>query len=110
MFCYSCGCLLTTSTAHRPYNQTSLEANIADQRRITEVLVPKLAALTPGGSAYLNEADFRQPDWQDVFYGSNYQRLLDIKLRYDPHGLLYCTKAVGSEAWTVQDDGRLCRA
>lgn len=94
---------------HRPYNQTSLDANIVEQRRITEVFVPRLAALTPGGSAYLNEADYRQPQWQNVFYGGNYQRLLDIKRRYDPHDLFYGLTAVGSEAWTVREDGRLCR-
>ncbi|EMC98973.1 hypothetical protein BAUCODRAFT_65846 [Baudoinia panamericana UAMH 10762] len=85
---------------------------LANQQLMTDVLVPKLAALTPNGSCYLNEGDFRQPDFQDVFYGSNYPKLLAIKNRYDPKHMFYATTAVGSEYWTPQANGtgRLCRS
>jgi hypothetical protein len=46
-------------------------------------------------AAYLNEADPDEPDWQDVFWGSeNYERLSQIKKHYDPDTLLNCWKCV----------------
>ncbi|PTB65114.1 FAD-binding domain-containing protein [Trichoderma citrinoviride] len=35
-------------------------------------------------AAYLNEADPDEPDWQKVFFGDNYDRLLAIKRKWDP--------------------------
>ena len=77
---------------------------------MTNVLLPQLEQLTPGGGAYLNEANFQQPDFQQVFYGSNYARLSDIKNKYDPEDIFYALTAVGSENWIEADDGRLCRS
>lgn len=86
------------------------EDMIANQYLMTEVLVPKLVELTPQGSCYLNEGDFRQPDFQSVFYGAeNYKRLSEIKNRYDPDDMFYAITAVGSEKWRSHEDGRLCR-
>jgi hypothetical protein len=73
------------------------------------VLDPILAAITPGGGAYLNEADYSQPNFQEAFYGSNYPKLLATKRKYDPNDLLWGKTAVGSELWDVQADGRLCK-
>ncbi|KAJ7037227.1 FAD binding domain protein [Mycena alexandri] len=85
---------------------------LANQRLMTNEMLPKLAALTPNGSAYLNEADFRQPDWKSVFYGTNYDDLLAVKNKYDPNHLFYAVTAVGSDHWTVEDDGtgKMCLA
>lgn len=58
----------------------------------------------------MNEADYNQPDWQEVFYGVNYQRLLSIKKKYDPFDLFWGKTAVGSEGWELKNDGRLCKA
>ena len=78
---------------------------------MTGTIVPELAALMPGGgSAYSNEGDFNEPNWRDVFWGSNYQKLLLIKQKFDPESLLYARTAVGSDAWIAQADGRLCRS
>lgn len=86
------------------------EEMVAKQILMTDVLVPKLAELTPHGSCYLNEGDFRQPDFQSVFYGAdNYKRLSEIKARYDPDDVFYALTAVGSEKWQLHEDGRLCR-
>ncbi|ORY67580.1 FAD binding domain-containing protein [Pseudomassariella vexata] len=93
-----------------PYNLTSLEANIAGQRLISDVLDPKLDSLMPESpAAYLNEANFREPDFQRLFYGDNYQRLLEVKHKYDPLGVFWGTTAVGSEGWAIKEDERLCR-
>ncbi|PHH92495.1 hypothetical protein CDD83_7132 [Cordyceps sp. RAO-2017] len=86
-----------------------LEQMQAEQDRITRVIQPVLEAATPGSGAYMNEADFQQPDFQDVFFGANYPRLLRIKRKYDGRGLLYATAGVGSEDWDVHRDGRMCR-
>ncbi|KAM5349764.1 hypothetical protein ACJ41O_006269 [Fusarium nematophilum] len=83
---------------------------LAAQRRITDRIQPVIEAATPGAGAYMNEADFQQKDWQETFFGANYNRLLKVKRKYDPEGLLYATAAVGSETWTVAGDGRMCRA
>ena len=83
---------------------------VENQYKMTDDFIPRLAALTPGGGCYLSEGDFRQPNWQQVFYGANYDRLLSIKQTYDPDHLFYATTAVGSDYWTVEPDGRLCRS
>ncbi|KAK3984439.1 isoamyl alcohol oxidase [Cladorrhinum sp. PSN332] len=77
------------NSAHpAPYDRSSIKTNAASQKLITEVLMPRLEALTPGGGAYLNETDINQPNWQEAFYGANYARLLRIKKKYDPSGIL----------------------
>lgn len=78
------------------------------QSKMTEDFVPKLEALTPGSGTYMNEGDFRQPNFQTAFFGDNYERLLSIKNKYDPDHMFYATTAVGSEHWAPQEDGRLC--
>ncbi|KAM7182692.1 hypothetical protein V8F20_012852 [Naviculisporaceae sp. PSN 640] len=92
-----------------PYDRTSLATNMASQRVVTEKLTPRLEALTPGGGAYLNEADVNQPNWQSAFYGPKYHRLLRIKKKYDPAGIFWAPTAVGSEDWAPGPDGRLCK-
>ncbi|KAJ5716008.1 FAD binding domain protein [Penicillium malachiteum] len=91
------------------FNYTSRTADLNNQKLITDKLVPQLEALSPGGGAYLNEADFNQPDWQYVFYGKNYARLETIKSKYDPDGVLYGLTSVGSDKWVENNDGQLCR-
>ncbi|KAG6367111.1 hypothetical protein INS49_001293 [Diaporthe citri] len=77
---------------------------------ITDVLQPAIEEVTPGMGTYINEGDFRQPNWKEVFYGTNYDKLLSIKRIWDPEGLFYCGVAVGSDGWVVSEDGRLCKA
>ncbi|KAI1095728.1 FAD binding domain-containing protein [Rostrohypoxylon terebratum] len=93
-----------------PYDYENFTANFEIQQKMTDTLMPALEAVTPGGGSYINEADFRQPDWQTAFYGVNYDTLRDIKKKYDPEDLFYGLTAVGSDEWAVQADGRLCRS
>ncbi|KID84875.1 6-hydroxy-D-nicotine oxidase [Metarhizium guizhouense ARSEF 977] len=81
---------------------------VARQNYITSTVMPIIEKMTPGAGAYINEADFQQKDWQRVFYGENYKRLLEIKRKYDSKGLFYHRIAVGSEGWKAQEDGRIC--
>lgn len=82
---------------------------IADQWMITDEFVPQIEAVTPGSGSYMNEADFRQRYFQKAFFGANYEKLLDVKRKRDPKSLFYAVAAVGSEVWSVADDGRMCR-
>jgi FAD/FMN-containing dehydrogenase len=61
-------------------------------------LTSVLRAAAPASGAYLNEADFLEPDWQGAFWGEeNYARLLGIKSAYDPGNVLTCRFCVGSQ-------------
>lgn len=94
-----------------PFNFTAPWSDaLAAQDLITDVLQPIIERATPGMGAYINEADFRQPDWKEAFYGENYDRLLAVKQKWDPKGVFFCPLAVGSDAWTVANDGRMCKA
>jgi hypothetical protein len=83
---------------------------VADQYKMTNEYVPQLEAVTPGSGCYQNEANFRQPNWKDTFFGVNYSPLLKIKQKWDPNYFFYALKAVGSDYWTVDDSGRMCHA
>jgi FAD/FMN-containing dehydrogenase len=94
----------------RPWINTDWAVNIRNQDLITNKFVPALAALLPGGgSAYLNQADFREPNWQDVFFGENYDKLRDLKNKYDPDRIFWGRTTVGSEEWAETTDKKLCR-
>lgn len=94
----------------RPGNFTApVSEIIALQRKMTDEYVPRLKAISPGSGVYLNEADFREPDWRETFYGTNYRRLLSIKKKYDPNRIFYATTAVGSDGWKVDSRGALCK-
>ncbi|KAL2204475.1 FAD-binding domain-containing protein [Sarocladium strictum] len=97
---------LTTPWSNDP---SQLNTMVDAQHRMTDEFNPQLARLTPGGGAYMNEADFREPNWKETWFGENYEKLLAVKRKYDPEGLLYMFKGVGSDAWKVADSGRMCR-
>ncbi len=61
---------------------------------------------TPGAGSYVNETDYFEPDWQQEFWGQNYERLSQIKRKVDPDDLFFCHHCVGSERWSK--DG-MCR-
>ncbi|KAI0129237.1 FAD-binding domain-containing protein [Hypoxylon sp. NC0597] len=91
-----------------PINYTDWSENKAAQDKITYDLLPALRSLAPQGGVYLNEADFQAPDFKSTFYGDHYERLLAIKMKYDPDNIFYAKTAVGSDRWEQRPDGRLC--
>ncbi|KAH8884168.1 FAD binding domain-containing protein [Thozetella sp. PMI_491] len=94
-----------------PWNSTAPWSDMtAAQARMTNEFVPMLEKVAPDSGVYLNEGDFRTANWQDDFFGENYAELLSIKQKWDPNSLFYGLKSVGSDAWTVGDDGRMCKA
>ena len=84
------------------------ETMAAQETVMTNTVMPPLQDLAIG--AYMNEGDFMNPRWKEEYYGENYDKLKAIKKKWDPKDLFYATTAVGSDAWTVAADGRLCRA
>ncbi|OQE16278.1 hypothetical protein PENFLA_c028G01910 [Penicillium flavigenum] len=94
-----------------PWNETAPWSQmLADQHKMTTEYVPQLEAVTPDSGCYQNEANFRQPNWKQTFFGSNYHRLLAVKRKWDPSSFFYALKAVGSDVWSVSESGRMCRA
>ncbi|KAG5742410.1 hypothetical protein H9Q70_014721, partial [Fusarium xylarioides] len=77
------------------------------QNLMTDTIMPEIEAVTPGSGAYMNEADFSQPNFQSEFFGANYNKLLSVKAKWDKQVFFYARNAVGSEQWTVRDNGRI---
>jgi FAD/FMN-containing dehydrogenase len=55
------------------------------------------AAMDPhsNGRTYVNYPDEALTDWRSAYYGGNYGRLVRVKRRYDPYGLLRLPHGVG---------------
>ncbi|KKK22263.1 hypothetical protein P175DRAFT_0500164 [Aspergillus ochraceoroseus IBT 24754] len=76
---------------------TTRKAKIAALQNMTATL----EQITPGSGAYSNEANAFTEDWQDAWWGENYDALVQIKNKYDPSGLLSCWKCIGWEETTA---------
>ena len=99
-----------------PNNAT--DAQIAANAKVmTTDWMKRWRDVSPGAGSYMSEGDINEPDFQQAFYGSYYQKLYKLKQKYDPTGLFYAPTAVGSEDWYVTgqipyyptQNGRLCR-
>jgi len=67
-------------------------------------------AWAPNTGAYLNEANQYNPKWKELFYGDKYDRLWEIKQKYDPQDTLFVEQGVGSHRWKYDmTSGKLCR-
>ncbi|KAI0010169.1 hypothetical protein F4779DRAFT_639670 [Xylariaceae sp. FL0662B] len=85
--------------------------------KVTDDYMRRFRNVTPGSGGYGNEGDVMEPDFGQAFFGSNYDRLLQIKAEIDPYDLFWAPTAVGSENWyiigqydwLVTQNGRLCR-
>ncbi|KZL80828.1 fad-dependent monooxygenase [Colletotrichum incanum] len=64
----------------------------------------------PGSGSYINEANPFNSNFQEDFYGGNYDRLVQIKEKYDPFASMYVLSGVGSHLWEYDlNTGKLCR-
>ncbi|KAJ8074384.1 hypothetical protein PM082_015284 [Marasmius tenuissimus] len=59
--------------------------------------------IAPNSGAYFNEGDTYEPNHEVTFWGDNYPKLLQVKKKYDPLGLLDCWQCVG---WRGPKDKR----
>jgi hypothetical protein len=79
------------------------EPNVAEARtdaaHVRAAAAP-LRALLIAPASYVSESDFFEHDWKRAFWGSNYDRLAQIKQRYDPDGLFFAHHMVGSDRWS----------
>lgn len=93
-----------------PYSYSSYETDVQRANNATYNWMPQIEDFTPA-CGYFNEADFQQPNFQEVFFGVNYGRLLSIKDRYDPDHIFYAVMSVGSDRWFENQahGGALCR-
>ncbi|RKO86985.1 hypothetical protein BDK51DRAFT_37577 [Blyttiomyces helicus] len=60
-----------------------------------------------GQASYHNEAFSAEENWQELFWGSNYPRLKQIKDVVDSEGLFVCHHCVGSEEWSADGNCRI---
>ena len=68
----------------------------ADRARRVDGAMAPIRELTPGSGSYANEADYFEPEWQRSAWGDNYERLLEIKQKYDPDNVFCVHHGVGS--------------
>ncbi|TFK56500.1 isoamyl alcohol oxidase [Heliocybe sulcata] len=83
------------------FNSTLEEKKAAYQT--ADGLVDTFRDIAPDSGAYMNEGLVYEPDHEKSFWGANYDRLLAIKKKYDPMGLLDCWHCVG---WSGQSSPR----
>ncbi|KAL1617073.1 hypothetical protein SLS54_008068 [Diplodia seriata] len=64
----------------------------------------------PDMGAYMNEGNPYNSAWKHDFYGSTYDKLVEVKKKYDPSEGLYVLSAAGMEDWEYDmDSGKLCK-
>lgn len=64
----------------------------------------------PDTGSYMNEGNCFNTDFKHDFYGTSYDRLLEIKRKYDPSESLFVLTGVGSDEWDYNlNSGKLCR-
>jgi hypothetical protein len=84
-----------------PLNETEKAEQL---NLLTNTYVKALVDLAPNSGAYINEADPFESDFQQVFWGNNYPKLLEIKRAVDPDDVFWCTPCVGNEGWKEVDN------
>jgi FAD/FMN-containing dehydrogenase len=95
---------LAISAAHGPAAYPGVAGHEPDaalarrQAQRVRAAMAELRKLVPDPGSYVAESDFFEPGWQRAFWGGNYERLLAVKLRYDPEGLFTVHHGVGSAA------------
>lgn len=83
---------------------------VEQQATLTNVVLPALHDLAPNSGAYINEGDAFDPNWKINFFGTNYDRLLQVKRKYDPSNVLWVKAGVGSDALGLNSAQLLCQA
>ncbi|KAK6063599.1 FAD binding domain-containing protein [Seiridium cupressi] len=101
--------LLSSSAAVSFANDASVEDLLIIQAKVN-TWQDWVKALTPGSGSYINEATYDNPDWKSDYYGNNYEKLLQVKEKYDVNFTLWQHTSVGADLyWQEDGEGRLCR-
>ena len=86
------------------------EPDASTARRHAEAISRAVAEIRPliaVTGSYVAESDFFDAAWRQSFWGSNYQRLLAAKHKFDPDDLFIVHHGVGSERWSADGFTRL---
>ncbi|PSR80436.1 hypothetical protein BD289DRAFT_373992 [Coniella lustricola] len=68
-----------------------------------------MRAVTPDSGAYMNEATYDYEYWKDDYYGETYDKLVEIKHKYDPGYVFWNRPGAGYDAYELKADGHLCK-
>ena len=66
-----------------PGREPDLDKARREASRVRTAMEP-LRRLTPGAGSYVSETSYHDEDWQAAYWGGHYQRLAQIKRKYDP--------------------------
>lgn len=87
--------------------EPTIEGKVGVLQNLTNIDMPLLYAIDPGFRlSYRNVGDPNERNFQQVYWGQSYARLLQLKRRWDRYGLLISKLGVGSEEW---DSEGMCR-
>ncbi|XP_055342574.1 uncharacterized protein LOC129591079 [Paramacrobiotus metropolitanus] len=89
------------------WDATTSNADIAARTDVLNSGVQVWREGFPDSGVYFNEGFTEEPNWQQAFWGSNYERLLGIKKTVDPNGMFVCSTCVGSELWDKSGNCRV---
>merc|ERR1712176_1713399 len=53
--------------------------------------------LALGENSYFGESSYSMPGWKTRIFGSNYDRLAQIKQTYDPNSVFWCRQCIGDD-------------
>jgi hypothetical protein len=74
------------------------------------VIEPVWREWAPRTGSYMNEGNPFSGTWKHDFYGDNYERLLEVKRKYDPKESIFVWSGIGSDHWQYDlHTGLLCR-
>ncbi|KAK8914910.1 FAD-linked oxidoreductase ZEB1 [Metarhizium anisopliae] len=97
------------NAVHPAWRNAYVHATRLDAIEILQRAFQPLRDLTPESGSYINEALPFEKNFQQTFWGSNYERLLELKRKVDPTDVFWCLPCVGNERWQEGEDGKLCK-
>jgi len=109
------GHLVSGGKAHKPDDDTAVLP--AWRNTLTHVIgyntpgkasIDSLRQLAPDSGAYANEAFALDHNWKKTFWGSNYERLSQLKTKYDPNSLFYVSPGINADLFEARGL-RLCK-
>ncbi len=82
-------------------------ARARNDARAIKAATEALLKVAPSAGSYLAEADYFDSYWKQSYWGTNFDRLANVKRRYDPDGLFFVHHGVGSDEWSADGFTRL---
>lgn len=88
---------------------TTYPVRLQNMTAVTKVTILGEQLTGENGATYPNEGNPFSQQWRKSWWGDNYDRLLEVKRRYDPDGLLKCWKCVGFEDEDIESNRFRCQ-